>query len=127
MSYGSGTLCVAEQQQILRAVKKGIVPVAAAGNEFAAGNPLEFPASLAHVITVAAIGPDEKPTSFSNQNAAVDLSAPGEFILAGVPVSTDLKFDPEGTATGSRLSTEPRSPRRWSPLRWRGYAPRVPT
>ena len=36
------------------AVARGIVPVAAAGNEFAEGNPLEFPASLPHVLTVAA-------------------------------------------------------------------------
>ena len=35
-------------------VAKGIIPVAAAGNEFESGNPLEFPASLPHVVTVAA-------------------------------------------------------------------------
>ncbi len=34
MSYGSPAKCIAEEQQILRAVQAGAVPVAAAGNEF---------------------------------------------------------------------------------------------
>ena len=46
MSYGSTTRCIAEEQQINARVKAGAVPVAAAGNEFEEGNPLEFPASL---------------------------------------------------------------------------------
>jgi len=96
MSYGSPTRCGTEAQQIAKAVKAGAIPVAASGNEFASGNPLEFPASLPHVLTVAAIGPDEKPTSFSNASAAIDLSAPGIGILTGVPAG----FDPDGTADG---------------------------
>ena len=54
------------------------MPVAASGNEFSSGNPLEFPASLPHVLTVAAVGPDDRPTDFSSDSAAVDLAAPGE-------------------------------------------------
>ena len=77
MSYGAPAKCVAEEQQILRAVQAGAVPVAAAGNEFQRGNPLEYPASLAHVITVGAVGPDDRPTGFSNESGALDLSAPG--------------------------------------------------
>ena len=52
--------------QIYCAVAKGVVPVAAAGNEFGEGNPLEFPASLPHVLTVAATGPDDRAAYFSN-------------------------------------------------------------
>ena len=96
MSYGSRSRCTTEEQQILRAVKAGAVPVAAAGNEFEDGNPLEFPASLPHVITVSAIGPDEQPTGFSNASGAVDLSAPGLGILTAVPAA----FDPDGTPDG---------------------------
>ena len=55
MSYGSQSLCRAEYNAIQLAVRRGIVPVAAAGNEFDAGNPLEFPASLPHVLTIAAV------------------------------------------------------------------------
>ena len=43
MSYGSQQLCRAEYNAIQLAVRRGIVPVAAAGNEFDRGNPLEFP------------------------------------------------------------------------------------
>jgi subtilisin family serine protease len=96
MSYGSPSKCTAEEQQVNRAVKLGAVPVAAAGNEFAEGNPLEFPASLAHVLTVGAVGADDKPAFFSNESAAVDLAAPGVGILAAVPVGFDPGNDGDG-------------------------------
>jgi hypothetical protein len=96
MSYGSGELCFAEYVELQFAVARGIVPVAAAGNEFNAGNPLEFPASLPHVLTVAAIGPDLRPAYFSNENAAVDLAAPGIAILTAVPPA----FDEDGSVDG---------------------------
>ncbi len=96
MSYGSPTLCSAEAAQIVRAVRAGAVPVAASGNEAEDGNPLEFPASLPHVLTVGAIGPDERPTKFSNTSKALDLSAPGIGILTAVPPA----FDTDGLADG---------------------------
>jgi subtilisin family serine protease len=96
MSYGSPARCTAEEHQIQRAVKAGAVPVAASGNEFNEGNPLEFPASLPHVVTVGAIGPDDKPTFFSNESAAVDLAAPGIGILTAVPAA----FDPDKNGDG---------------------------
>jgi subtilisin family serine protease len=96
MSYGSPSRCIAEEQQILRAIRAGAVPVAASGNEFESGNPLEFPASLAHVITVGAVGPDDRPTGFSNESAAVDLGAPGVGILTGVPAGFDTDGTPDG-------------------------------
>ena len=99
MSYGSSAACRTEYEAIQRAIARGVVPVAAAGNEFGDGNPAEFPASLPHVLTVAATGPDDRATYFSNQNSAVDLSAPGEDILAGVPTA----FDPDGNPDGFAL------------------------
>ena len=121
MSYGSASKCIAEEQQIERAVKRGAVPVAAAGNEFENGNPLEFPASLAHVITVAAIGPDDKPTGFSNESGAVDLSAPGIGILTAVR----RRSTPTARPTASRRSLARRSPPRWSPRPSHGCARRA--
>ncbi len=96
MSYGSPTRCTAEEQQIQRAVKAGAIPVAASGNEFNQGNPPEFPASLPHVVTVGAIGPDDRATAFSSESAAVDLTAPGIGILTGVPAA----HDDDGAANG---------------------------
>ena len=96
MSYGSRVLCPPEYIALQFAVARGIVPVAAAGNEFAEGNPLEFPASLPHVLTVAAIGPDLQSSFFSNTSAAIDLSAPGEAIMTAVPPVLDA----DGTQDG---------------------------
>jgi hypothetical protein len=85
MSYGSPSRCAAEWVQIYFAVAKGVIPVAAAGNEFEEGNPIEFPASLPHVVTVAATTRDDKSARFSNANNAIDLSAPGTDIMTAVP------------------------------------------
>ena len=91
MSYGANSACFPEYLALQVAVASGIVPVAAAGNEFAEGNPPEFPASLPHVVTVAAVGPppDFRSSFFSNANAAIDLSAPGENIMTAVPLGLD--------------------------------------
>jgi hypothetical protein len=97
MSYGSQSLCRAEYNAIQLAIRRGIVPVAAAGNEFAEGNPLEFPASLPHVLTVAAVNPSLDSSPFSNANAAVDLSAPGVSIMTAVPAALDTE---DGTQDG---------------------------
>ena len=89
MSYGSPSRCAAEWVQLYFGIAKGIIPVAAAGNEFQEGNPLKFPASLPHVVTVAATTPDDRSAIFSNANTAVDLSAPGVGILTAVPPALD--------------------------------------
>jgi hypothetical protein len=99
MSYGSDRECFAESAELQRATGTGILLVAAAGNEFAEGNPLEYPASLPHVVTVAATDLDGLSSYFSNANAAVDLSAPGERIGTAVPKA----FDPDRDGNGYAL------------------------
>ena len=96
MSYGSQSPCLPEYIALQNAVARGIVAVAAAGNEFAEGNPLEFPASLPHVVTVAAVGPGLQSSFFSNANAAIDLSAFGEAIMTAVPPALDADGVPDG-------------------------------
>jgi hypothetical protein len=98
MSYGSDSECFAESAELQRATGTGVLLVAAAGNEFAEGNPLEYPASLPHVVTVAATDLDGQSSYFSNANAAVDLSAPGERIATAVPVAHDPDRDGNGYA-----------------------------
>lgn len=104
MSYGSEGLCYPEYVALQFAVARGIIPVAAAGNEFAEGNPLEFPASLPHVLTIASIGPDNKSSYFSNASAAIDLSAPGEDIQTAVPASLDEDGNQDGWMAQSGTS-----------------------
>jgi hypothetical protein len=96
MSYGSPDFCAPEYVALQYAVARGIVPVAAAGNEFDVGNPPEYPASLPHVLTVAAVGPDDRAAYFSNANAAIDLAAPGVNIMTAVPPALDAEAPADG-------------------------------
>jgi hypothetical protein len=96
MSYGSPDLCYAEYEALQVATGVQVTLVAAAGNELADGNPLEYPASLPHVLTVAAIRPDLSRAAFSNTSGAMDLGAPGVGILTAVP----LALDDDGTRDG---------------------------
>jgi hypothetical protein len=97
MSYGSALPCRAETDAVQIAVGAGIVPVAAGGNELTDGNPVEYPASLPHVVTVSSVGPDDRASAFSNSNAAIDLAAPGENIPTAVPLAFDTR---DGAADG---------------------------
>lgn len=69
------------------AVKKGAVPVAAAGNSGASGNAPMRPANDPHVISVGAVAavmdsPNVVVAPFSTRNSGVDITAPGAEILA---------------------------------------------
>ena len=100
MDYGAPAECMAQTEQILRAVKAGAVPVAAGGIEADQGSPPRFPADTAHVLTVGALGPGDEPAEFSSQSPALDLVAPGTRVLTAVPVSTDRNLDPDGSGDG---------------------------
>lgn len=101
MSFGGpGAPCVSESEVMQRVVARDIVPVAAAGNEFLQGNPVEFPAGLPHVITASAVDENRRSSFFSNANAAVDLAAPGENMVAAIPVG----LDSDGTRDGYEIT-----------------------
>jgi hypothetical protein len=85
MSYGSSAFCFLEYVQLQLAVRRGITLVAAAGNEHDRGNQPQFPGAMPHVLTVAALDSRDRPSFFSNANAAIDLAAPGERIVSAVP------------------------------------------
>ncbi len=80
------------EQAVLVAFGEGSIVVASAGNDFQNGNPLIYPASLPHVLTVAATDESNRPTDFSSASEAVDLAAPGQDIVAALPVS----YEPSG-------------------------------
>jgi Subtilase family len=58
--------------------------VASAGNGRTTGNPLEYPASFPHVLTVGAIDESRRPAVFSSGSPYVDLAAPGTNIVVAV-------------------------------------------
>lgn len=62
------------RRMIDRAIEKGIIVLAAAGNY--TWRWVVFPASYEPVIAVAACGPDRKPWSHSAHGEKVDVTAP---------------------------------------------------
>jgi hypothetical protein len=83
----------------------GSLLVAAAGNDFLEGNAEHSPASLHHVLTIAATDESNRSSFFSNRSLAVDLSAPGENIPVAVPLwASDSGYaSADGTSFSSPL------------------------
>lgn len=75
MSLGGGGASELMQEAVDYAYSKGVVIVAAAGNENR--NSSSYPARYPHVISVAATGPAGEKAPYSNFGAGVDISAPG--------------------------------------------------
>jgi serine protease len=75
MSLGGGGESQLLKQAIDYAHRKGVVIIAAAGNENE--NSASYPARYPYVIGVSAFGPDGEKAPYSNFGAGVDISAPG--------------------------------------------------
>jgi hypothetical protein len=65
----------------------GTLIVAAAGNSREDGSPLEYPASLPHVLTAGALDQSGQPAFFTSGSQYVDLAAPGFDIPVAVPAT----------------------------------------
>ena len=85
MSFGFDGFDAMLADEIDVAFGTGSLIVAAAGNDFLEGNAEHSPASLHHVLTVAATNDTNRSSFFSNRSLAVDLAAPGENIPVAVP------------------------------------------
>ena len=76
--------------------------VAAAGNDGETGNALTYPASLPHVLTVAATNQQNEATTFSSRSRFVDIGAPGQDMT--VATALDQSWAPEdGTSFAAPL------------------------
>jgi subtilisin family serine protease len=73
------------EEAVDRALRLGSIVVAAVGNYRSTGSPSFVPASLPHVLTVAATGQNDRVASFSSRSGALDLAAPGVDIPVAVP------------------------------------------
>lgn len=71
------------EQIIKKALDKGVIIVAAAGNS--SQRATIFPCQMEGVICVGALRPDGSVARFSNWGGQVDLFAPGEKILSTIP------------------------------------------
>jgi Subtilase family len=82
-------------QAVDRALHRGVIVVAAAGNDRQFGNRLFVPAGLPHVLTAAATNQKDHVAFFSSRSKAIDLAAPG----VAMPVAVPASFNPGGYAT----------------------------
>ena len=85
MSLGAETQVDAVTNAIAYARGKGVVVVAAAGNERSQGSPTSYPAADPGVIAVAATDSADAVTSYSNKGSYVDVAAPGNSIVSTYP------------------------------------------
>lgn len=69
-----------------RLAEQGVSVVAAMGNEFEDGNPVEYPAAYEGVIAVGAVDPRLNRAVFSNTGRHIHVVAPGVDILSTLPV-----------------------------------------
>ena len=80
MSLGSSMPSTVLQEAVEKAISKGVVVVAAAGND---GMDMpNYPASYEGVISVGSINSSKKLSNFSTYGASIDVVAPGENVYA---------------------------------------------
>lgn len=90
MSWGSSQSSRTDKEVIDEAFNRGIVLVAAAGNDNSSA-PF-FPAAYPNVISVGSTNENDQKSSFSNFGSTVDVMAPGSSILSAV-ASADNAFN----------------------------------
>jgi len=84
LSLGGRSWNRAEADAVAAAYGRGIVTVAAAGNDGESDNAASFPADLPHVLTVGSVGRDGQPSAFTTRSRAIDVAAPGEDVLTAI-------------------------------------------
>jgi type VII secretion-associated serine protease mycosin len=87
LSIGASEDDFSMSSAVAYARSRGVVVVAAAGNERQNGNPVSYPAADAGVIAVAATDSADAVASYSNSGAYVDVSAPGSAIVSTYPTA----------------------------------------
>jgi uncharacterized repeat protein (TIGR02543 family) len=85
LSLGHEGYLKLEDEIIQKVIDKGIIVVAATGNNGAdtdgTANAINYPAGYANVIGVGSVGMNGSVSDFSTKNKSVDVMAPGEFMV----------------------------------------------
>ncbi len=102
LSLGSNEAEIAIQQAVDTAISKGMLVVAASGNDGDTGNPLTYPASYPHVLTVAASDEQNAAAVFSSRSRFVDLAAPGQDIVVASALDQGWQSE-DGTSFASPM------------------------
>jgi subtilisin family serine protease len=104
LSIGGSNTSATEQQAVDYATAHGVLLVAAVGNEFSEGNPVEYPAALLQPVgsngangiglAVAASTTTGDRAAFSNTGSHLSLAAPGQNVFGAVASSAPLAAYP---------------------------------
>ncbi|MCR5487316.1 MAG: S8 family serine peptidase [Lachnospiraceae bacterium] len=95
MSFGGPDFSDVINNKVQAAVRKGIVCIAAAGNESI--DNLTYPACYEGVISVGAYDDKDELASYSNHGSWVSLAAPGSAILSTMPVNENAVLRKKGS------------------------------
>jgi subtilisin family serine protease len=111
LSLGGVESSATERRAVEYAAAHGVLLVAAVGNEYEAGNPLEYPAALLQPpgshgvggvgLTVGASTQRGTRASFSNTGSHVSLAAPGEEVLGALSSFSLASYYPRFALPGS--------------------------
>jgi serine protease len=102
MSLGGGSKSRLEQRTLDSAWSKGVLSVAAAGND--GDRSMSYPASYSSVVSVGAVDSTKQIATFSQFNREVDLVAPGVAVLSTLPFAdTNTVTAGRATFTGTHV------------------------
>jgi subtilisin family serine protease len=112
LSVGGPTTSATEKRAVQYAVEHGALVVAAVGNEFGTGNPVEYPAALLQPVgsngtggaglAVTASTADGKRASFANTGSWVSLAAPGDRVFGAVSSLSSTLAYPRSALPGTK-------------------------
>jgi subtilisin family serine protease len=107
LSIGGTQSSQTERLLFRRLTDAGVVVVAAMGNEFKEGNPIEYPANYPGVIAVGASNEADRRAPFSNTGRNITLCAPGTNILSCLPMkpSADRPDTQYAAWSGTSMAT----------------------
>ncbi len=111
LSVGGTGTSTTERRAVQYAIDHGALVVAAVGNEYADGNPVEYPAALLQPVgsngvggaglAVGASTAGGGRASFSNTGSWLSLAAPGENVLGAVSTLSSPTLYPRAALAGS--------------------------
>lgn len=110
LSIGSEVYTQTEALLIRRLIANGCVVVAAMGNEYEEGNPVEYPANYEDVIAVGATTESDRRASFSNTGNHIGLCAPGTNVLSTLPMTASSYRDADETEYAAWSGTSMAAP-----------------
>lgn len=99
LSLGGALASPALHEAVRYATERGVLVVAASGNERAEGNAPNYPAAYPETVAVGASGYGDEVTGFSNTGEFIDLVAPG------VDIATTTPGNSYALATGTSFAS----------------------